>query len=543
MGRVAANRAIVDPCRFNRNHHLDAQAHANYNQSRMKIHTALTLVLACLLLALAPAFAHAAASAPPKAATAETGADRIGNSVVQVFATRRDPDFTKPWTKQSPHEMTGSGVIIDGKRILTNAHVVNYASQIQVQANHAGDKVSATVVAIAPDIDLALLKLDDESFFSSRPAVARADNLPVVKDAVMVYGFPTGGSSLSITKGIVSRIEFVSYSSSQSGLRIQIDAAINHGNSGGPVIADDKMIGLVFSQLGGAQNIGYIIPCEEIELFLSDIADGKYDGKPTMFDELQTLENPALRAFLKLDKSTEGIVVHKPYGKGADYPLKKWDLITRIGANKIDDQGMVQLGDNLRIRFQYLIQKLTKNGKVQMTVVRAGKEISLQLPVPTSRPMLLPDLSGKYPSYFIYGPLVFSSASMQLVSAVSGFGHGAFIGTPLLSRFLDPPAFAGEEIVVVSSPFLPHKLASGYSSPMGHVLSAVNRVPIKNLRHLVQVLRDCRDPFIAVEFAGYQGEDLVFARAEILAATEDILTDNGIRNQGSPDTLEVWRGK
>jgi hypothetical protein len=78
---------------------------------------------------------------------------------------------------------------------------------------------------------------------------------------------------------------------------------------------------------------------------------------------------------------------------------------------------------------------------------------------------------------------------------------------------------------------------------MGRVVSAVNRVPIRNLRHLVQVLRDCHDPFIAVEFAGYQGEDLVFARAEILAATEDILTDNGIRNQGSPDTLEVWRGK
>src|ERR1017187_1872393 len=69
------------------------------------------------------------------------------------------------------------------------------------------------------------------------------------------------------------------------------------------------MIGLVFSQLGGAQNIGYIIPCEEIELFLADIADGKVDGKPTMDDELQTLENPALRAFLKLDKVTEGRVL------------------------------------------------------------------------------------------------------------------------------------------------------------------------------------------------------------------------------------------
>jgi len=295
-------------------------------------------------------------------------------------------------------------VIVEGKRILTNAHVVTYASQIQVQANHAGDKVAASVVAVAPEIDLALLKLDDESFFDSRPAVGRAGTLPKVKDTVMVYGFPTGGTSLSITKGIVSRIEFAAYSSSQSGLRIQIDAAINHGNSGGPAIADDKMVGLVFGQLGGAQNIGYIIPCEEIELFLQDLADGKYDGKPAMFDDLQTLENPALRAFLKVDKSVQGIVVNLPYGKGSSNPLKKWDLITRIGDTKIDDQGMVNLGNNLRVRFQYLIQKLAKNGKVPLAVIRAGKELSLQLPVSTTRPMLVADLAGKYPSYFIYDP-------------------------------------------------------------------------------------------------------------------------------------------
>ncbi len=83
-----------------------------------------------------------------------------------------------------------------------------------------------------------------------------------------------------------------------SGLRIQVDAAINPGNSGGPAIAGDKMIGLAFSKLGGdAQNIGYIIPNEEVDLFLKDIADGHYDGKPAMYDELQTLENPALREY------------------------------------------------------------------------------------------------------------------------------------------------------------------------------------------------------------------------------------------------------
>src|SRR5262249_14219397 len=162
-------------------------------------------------------------------------------AVVKVFSTMRRPDIAKPWSKQAPVEATGSGVIIEGRRILTNAHVVAYASQVQVQGNQSGDKVSATVEAIAPGIDLAVLKLEDESFFSSRPALPRAKTLPQVKEAVLAYGFPTGGTSLSITRGIVSRIEFVPYNYLSSGLRIQIDAAINPGNSGGPALAGGKM--------------------------------------------------------------------------------------------------------------------------------------------------------------------------------------------------------------------------------------------------------------------------------------------------------------
>ena len=204
--------------------------------------------------------------------------------------------------------------------------------------------------------------------------MARASKLPQIKDAVLAYGFPTGGNSLSITKGIVSRIEFVSYNYPVSGLRIQVDAAINPGNSGGPAIAGDKMIGLAFSKLGGdTQNIGYIIPNEEVELFLKDIADGHYDGKPAMYDELQTLENPALRDYLKLDKGVEGMVVHRPYKTDAAYPLKEWDVLTRIGDTPIDNQGMIKLDKDLRVSFAYLMQRLANDGKVPMTLVRAGK--------------------------------------------------------------------------------------------------------------------------------------------------------------------------
>jgi len=476
-------------------------------------------------------------------------APNIENSVVKVFSTVRHPDPFKPWTKQAPSEISGSGVVIEGKRILTNAHVVLYASQVQVQASAAGDKVSATVVAVAPGIDLAVLQLDDGAFFDAHPPLARANKLPHIKDAVLAYGFPTGGNSLSITKGIVSRIEFVSYNYPVSGLRIQVDAAINPGNSGGPAVAGDKMIGLAFSKLSGgdAQSIGYIIPNEEVELFLKDIADGHYDGKPAMYDDLQTLENPALRDYLKLDKSVEGMVVHRPSSTDASYPLKEWDIVTHIGDTAIDNQGMVKIDKDLRVGFGYLIQQTANNGKLPLTVVRAGKAMQIQLPVSSDRPSLVTDLRGSYPSFFIYGPLVFSPATWQLVSSLEGnaglMRMLGFVKSPLITRALDEPDADVQELVVVSSPFFPHKIANGYSNPAGSVVYSVNGVRIKSLRHMVAVLRDLKDPFVSIEFDQKGGEALVFSRPAIMSATDEILTDNGIRAQGSPDTLAVWQEK
>jgi S1-C subfamily serine protease len=481
---------------------------------------------------------HAADAAPPA----------LENSVVKIFSTMRYPDPFKPWAKQAPSEATASGVVIEGKRILTNAHAVLYASQVQIQANAAGDKLSASVIAIAPGIDLAVLQLDDPSFFDTHPPVVRASKLPQIKDPVLAYGFPTGGSSLSITKGIVSRIEFAAYNYPVSGLRIQIDAAINPGNSGGPAIAGDKMIGLAFSRLGGdSQNIGYIIPNEEVDLFLKDIAGGHYVGKASMHDDLQTLENPALREYLKLDKSVEGMVVHRPDKSDPGYPLKEWDVLTRIGDTPIDNQGMVKIDKDLRVSFGYMIQKVSKDGKLPLTVMRAGKSLKVELPVSAEYPTLVSDLHGEYPSYFVYGPLVFSRATRQFLGAFENNANLmrvlGYVKSPLVTRAFDPPSDELEELVIVSSPFFPHKLANGYSNPAGSVVNSVNGTPVKSLKHLVALLRDLKDSFVTFEFAAKGGEALVFSRPALAAATDDILTDNGVRAQGSPDMLEVWQAK
>lgn len=491
-----------------------------------------------------------AASGREESATrtsANDGPQAVERSVVKIFSTARYPDVFRPWTKQPAKEVTGTGVVIGHRRILSNAHVVRYASQVQVQANETGDKILATVEAVANDMDLAVLKLEDETFFDTHPPLAMATSLPRIKDPVMAYGFPQGGSSLSITKGIVSRIEFVPYNLSGQGLRIQVDAPINPGNSGGPVVEGNQMIGLTFAFLGNAQNVGYIIPCEEIELFLEDIADGHYDGKPVLVDALQPLANPALRGFLKLDKSIEGMIVHRPASRDPAYPLKQWDVITRIGDAPLDDEGMVQAGANLRVNFRYLVSKLARAGRVPLTLVRQGKMVQVELPLCNRPAPLIPALDGDYPSYFICGPLVLSTATWDLVGDLTRGDAGtarktlmSAAGSHLIKRLGERPTLPGESMVVVPSPFFPHKLANGYNNPALQVVTTVNGIRVKNLAHLVEIIRDSREEFLVFEFDTRGSETLVFPREQLLASTDEILADNGVRNQGSMDLLKLW---
>jgi S1-C subfamily serine protease len=471
--------------------------------------------------------------------------DQIRDLVVKIHAVHHTPDVLRPWTKNSPQQVKGSGVVIEGKRILTNAHVVRYASQIYVQPNQSAERISARVEAMTPSMDLAVLKLDDESFFDKRGTLPFAEELPRVKDNINVYGYPTGGSELSVTQGIVSRIEYTDYYYQTSGLRIQVDAALNFGNSGGPAVSDGKLVGLVFSLIQNAQSIGYLIPVEEIQLFLADIADGKYDGKPQLYDFLQTVENDALRQKLKLPPGVNGVMVAEPYRQEPNYPLKEWDVITRIGNTPIDSEGKVAVRYDLRLSALYLVQKLAKDGYIDVTVFRDGKLIPMKLPVQSQRELVMPYLLNATPRYFILGPLVFSQATQDYVERASAQRPlpASQQNSPLVTRRYDKPRFDGEELVVVTSPMFPHRITKGYDDPERFVLAEVNGQRVKSLQHLVQLLRDDTQPQITLKFARASRrthETMVFDRVELLESTAKIIEENGIRYPYSPDLRPVW---
>ncbi len=478
-------------------------------------------------------------------ATDSRAQDGIRDLVVKIHAVHHSPDLMRPWTKNSPQQVKGSGVVIDGNRILTNAHVVRYSNQIYVQPNQSAHRIPARVEAISPPMDLAILKLDDESFFSNRGALPLADEMPRVKDAVNVYGYPTGGTELSVTQGIVSRIEFTDYYYQSSGLRIQVDAALNFGNSGGPAVNKGSLVGLVFSLIQNAQNIGYLIPVEEIKLFLADIADGVYQGKPQMHDLVQTIENAALRQRLGLPKEMNGMMVTEPYRDDPGYPLKEWDVITHIGDTPIDSDAKVAVRYDLRLSAFYLVQKYARNGLLPLTVFRDGQVIRFDLPVRAQKDLVIPYLMETNPRYFILGPLVFSQTTQDFLDRMGGPRNSSLRRrtSPLVTRRYDKPAFPGEEIVAVSSPMFPHHITNGYDDPNRAVVTELNDIPIRNLRHLVELVRDLRTPQITFKFAragAFTHETMVFNRAELMAATSTILEENGIRHPFSADLRAVW---
>jgi hypothetical protein len=277
-------------------------------------------------------------------------------------------------------------------------------------------------------------------------------------------------------------------------------------------------------------------------MFLDDVADGQYQGKPRLSLQLQTVENPALRARLKLDAATGGMMVTSTLSRDESYPLQEWDVITHVGGQALDKQGQVAV-ENLRLSFIYLVPHLAKDGQLPVTVVRGGESISVDLPVEYRSNLLVPYLEGAYPRHFIVGPLVFTTSSQELVGAIMRMGDAAremFASrdNPLINRRYDRVAFPGEELVVMG-PRFPHPMAQGYDNQLFAVVSHVNDVAVHNLVTLVKAVREAEGKYLVLKFAGNY-ETMVFDREELIDSTEQILEDEGIRYQMSDDLRQIW---
>jgi S1-C subfamily serine protease len=258
----------------------------------------------------------------------------VAGSLVRIDVTSQDSNYLQPWTGGQVSGASGSGFVIEGNRILTNAHVTSNARFLTVSKEGDPKMYPARVLFTAHDCDLAMLTVDDPKFFEGMTPLSLG-GIPAIESTVSVYGYPIGGDRLSVTRGIVSRVDFQPYSHSgvDSHLTIQIDAAINPGNSGGPVLQDGKVVGVAFQGYSGdvAQNVGYMIPTPVIERFLKDVEDGSYDRYMDLTLSYHPLHNRAMRRALGLQDNDRGVFVGRVWGGGAsDGHIQAGDVLMSI---------------------------------------------------------------------------------------------------------------------------------------------------------------------------------------------------------------------
>ncbi|MCX7715810.1 MAG: serine protease [Endomicrobia bacterium] len=446
--------------------------------------------------------------------------DNIRNSIVKIYTTYSEPNYYRPWQMRGPYETVGSGVIIEGKRILTNAHVISNATFIQVKRAGKVEKYIAKVEYIAHDCDLGVLSVEDERFFEGRYFLSFGD-MPKLQDKVAVYGFPKGGEELCITEGVISRIEHRHYTHSRAFLlTCQMDAAINPGSSGGPVIKDGKIVGISF-QAGSGENISYMIPVVVIKRFFRDIQDKKYDGVPDLCIKWQSLENPDIREKYKMKKDYTGILVSQVFSVSKIYDvLKPEDIILSIDGVKIGNDGSVEFRKGERTSFLYIIQNKLLGEKIKFELLRDGKIIYIDyiLDTPVNIWRLVPNPEYDVQAiYYIFGGFVFVPLTYNLINEWDSYE--APVSYKYHYEYATPQRDKKQIIVLLRT--LADDVNTGYQHYRDTIVTSVNGRQVSSIEELIKECEGSQQKYIV--FHTENGEKIILDREKAINAKERIL--------------------
>lgn len=431
--------------------------------------------------------------------------DEIKKSVVQirVFSQAKDP--YSPWMSSGISASTGSGFIIAKNRILTNAHVVSNAKFIEAQRNNQTEWYELKVLYIAHDCDLAILEVPDQTFYTDSVEL-ELGGLPELASPVDIIGYPIGGSKISVSRGIVSRIEQSNYAHSQidSHLVVQVDAAINPGNSGGPALQNGKVAGVAFQASTKGENIGYIIPTNVIQHFLKDIQDGIYNGYVELGIQTQNSFSESHRNYYQIPNGEEGVFVTRVFRQGsADGFLQPGDYLTAIDGRKIGRNGNLLEANS--IDFLEVIDNKFAGEEIRFDLIRNKKNIQVSFPAKKMPQMENQRSSyGKDYDYLIFGGLVFQTVNRDLLEAWSKTGQTQG-GSLLVYRFYEGSHLLdGETEDIVLYRKLPHPSNSHSDFYLNMVVDTFNGTKVKNLNHFKNLLQSSKEKTFKIHFYGIQ---------------------------------------
>ena len=455
----------------------------------------------------------------------------VRKSLVHITTTAQEANYRVPWNPGANERGSGAGFIIDGNRVLTNAHVVSNARFISVERENDPKHYLAKVRHIAHDCDLAVLEVEDPNFFKGTVALSFTNQIPQIESSVSVYGYPIGGDRLSVTTGVVSRIAFhlFAHSAADSHLTIQTSAPINPGNSGGPVLQDGKVIGVAFQGFSGdvAQNVGYMIPVPVVQRFLKDIGDGHYDRYMDLGVATFPLLNPAQRKALGLPDDAQGILVGNVLTSSAcDGVLKVGDVILSIDGQPVQSDGYVEI-EGERLEMPEVVERKFKGDSVAFHILREKAPLDVTAKFERAWPFQLQ--ASQYdvrPRYILFGGLLFQPISRDFLKANQIDNLRVRF---MYNYFLADEFYKEHPEVIVLSDVLPDSVNTYVSGFRGAIVEEINGTKIKTLDDMAGAFAK-PVPLYVIKLMG-EGRPIVMERAGVQAARERIKTRYNVRNE------------
>jgi S1-C subfamily serine protease len=443
---------------------------------------------------------------PPATSWADPAA-RIERSIVRILNHSQRGDWYAPWNASALRQSTGSGFVVDGGLVMTNAHVVSDARVLYLYRDGDPQPHEARVHRVGHDCDLALLEPLEAGLLDDVPAL-RFGGLPRLGSTVETYGFPAGGERISSTRGVVSRIEMNLYQHSgiDYHVAVQTDAAINPGNSGGPVIQDGAVVGVSFQAVASLENVGFFIPTEVVQHFLEDIRDGRYDGYPSLGITTSKLESPAARRHAGMGPDESGVRVDFVFPhSSAEGVIARGDVILAVDGLEVANDATVAV-DGLRVHYGVVLDRHQVGGVTRLRVLREGSRLELQVPMAFYPP--LSRFANQYdelPRYYVYAGLVFVPLTRETMKTYDE-NWVSKVEKHLIyeyyQRFVEEPERLLREPVLLLRR-LDHPVNANLAWHRDLIVERVNGREIRRLEDVIAALEGGEGEFHEIEFAYY----------------------------------------
>jgi len=408
--------------------------------------------------------------------------ESVKDSVVQIFVQAVAIDMLQPYKTPSQFSCRGTGFLIneDGE-IVTNAHVVRNAKSLWIQIPSLGKRIlDAEVVGECPDRDIALLRLTKESkeiIGKELGALSflQLGNSDLVRraDEVMALGYPLGQQSLKSTTGVISGRE---------GGLIQISAAINSGNSGGPLLnLNGEVIGINSSKQVGStvDNVAYMIPINDLRVALSDLRKVKLLRKPYL-GVLFNNASESLTSFLGNPLPggcyvTEVIKGSTLYKAG----IKSGDMIYEINGHAVDMYGeMNVVWSEDKISLINYVGRLSLGQDINLVVYRKSKrkEVSVQFSAAE-----LPAIRQVYPwleeiDYEVFAGMVVMQLTGNHIRGLASQAPGLMYYAEMKNQT--------EPALLITHIFQTSQLSRVRTLAVGMIINELNGIEVKTLADL-----------------------------------------------------------